>query len=378
VPDDIADNLADTLATMPLIDGHCHVVYDGPVDATRFELSCTESRLPPPAGISYLDGAVGLAIRRWCPPVLDLPPGVSIGEYLDRRTALGADEVARRLLKSAGLSHLLIDTGLADSELTTPDRLANLSGAIVREVTRLETVAEQLAVQETTAKDFASAYVDALTEATKDAVAVKSIVAYRHGFAIDPDRPSPRDVESAAGEWLARPGKRRMNHPVLLRFLLWSAIDRRLPIQMHSGFGDRDVQLSQADPAVLQPFLAATEASGVPMVLLHCYPYHRQAGWVAQVYRHVYVDVGLTVAQVGARADAVLAEFFELAPFGKVLFSTDGYALPELYLVGAAQFRHSLAKQFGGWVADGAMTSNEAERFAAMVGATNAKRVYGI
>jgi predicted TIM-barrel fold metal-dependent hydrolase len=319
-----------------------------------------------------------LAIRRWCPPVLDLPPGVSIGEYLDRRTALGAGDVARRLLKSAGLSHLLIDTGLADSELTTPDRLASLSGAIVREVTRLETVAERLAVQETTAKDFASAYVDALTDASKDAVAVKSIGAYRHGFAIDPDRPSPRDVENAAGEWLARPGRPRMNHPVLLRFLLWSAIDRRLPIQIHAGFGDRDVQLAQADPAVLQPFLAATESSEVPMVLLHCYPYHRQAGWLAQVYRHVYLDVGLTVAQVGARADAVLAEFFELAPFGKLLFSTDGYALPELYLVGAAQFRHSLSKLFTGWVSDGVLTPSEAARIATMVGAENAEHLYAI
>lgn len=169
-----------------------------------------------------------------------------------------------------------------------------------------------------------------------------------------------------------------MSHPVLLRFLLWTAIDRGLPIQIHSGFGDRDAALKEADPAVLQPFLAASEASEVPIVLLHCYPYHRQAGWLAQVYRHVYLDVGLTVAQVGARADAVLAEFFELAPFGKLLFSTDGYALPELYLVGAAQFRHSLSKLFTGWVADGALTASDAARIIAMVGAENARRLYPI
>jgi predicted TIM-barrel fold metal-dependent hydrolase len=95
--------------------------------------------------------------------------------------------------------------------------------------------------------------------------------------------------------------------------------------------------------------LAAAEPSGVAVVLLHCYPYHRQAGWLAQVYPHVYLDVGLTLAQVGAQADVVLREFFELASFGKLLFSTDGYALPELYLVGAAQFRHSLTKLLSGW-----------------------------
>ena len=74
----------------------------------------------------------------------------------------------------------------------------------------------------------------------------------------------------------------------------------------------------------------------------------------------MYVDVGLTVGHLGARADAVLAEFFELAPFGKLLFSTDAYRLPELYLVGAAQFRHSLGRLLDGWVAEGAMSAEDA------------------
>ena len=39
----------------------------------------------------------------------------------------------------------------------------------------------------------------------------------------------------------------------------------------------------------------------------------------------------------------MLAECFELALFGKLLFSTDVYRLPTLYLVGAEQFRLSQA-----------------------------------
>jgi predicted TIM-barrel fold metal-dependent hydrolase len=112
-------------------------------------------------------------------------------------------------------------------------------------------------------------------------------------------------------------------------------------------------------------------------VLLHCYPYHRQAGWLAQVYPHVFVDVGLTVGQVGGRADAVLGEFFELVPFDKLLFSTDGCRLPELYLVGAAQFRHSLGRVLAGLVDDG-FPAAEAERVARMVGRENAARVYAL
>jgi predicted TIM-barrel fold metal-dependent hydrolase len=308
--------------------------------------------------------------------VLDLAAGVPMAEYLARRAELAPDTVAGRLLEAAGLSHLLVDTGLAGSGLIDPGHLGTLADAQVWEVVRLERVAEQLASEGATAAGFASSFVDALARASRNAVSVKSVVAYRGGFPLDPSRPSSAEVQKAAGLWLGRPGPIRMDDPVLLRFLLWCAVERSLPIQIHTGFGDRDLNLARADPALLQPFLAATEAAGVPVVLLHCYPYHRQAGWLAQVYPHVYVDFGLTVTQVGARSDAVLGEFFELAPFGKVLFSTDGYALPELYLVGAAQFRCSLAKLLTAWVSEGAMAPDDAERLAVLVGALNATRLY--
>lgn len=367
---------AGLLATLPLVDGHCHPVLAGAIDPGGFELACTEAHLPAPPGVSYLDGQAGLAIRRWCAPALGLPAGAPMADYLERRSSLGAGEGSQRLLRAAGISDVLVDTGLGPAGLVSPAGLGALAGAAAHVVVRLERVAEDLAADGFGASEFASAFVDRLARATAGAAAVKSVLAYRHGFDIDPGRPGPGEVRAAAAEWLARPGPPRLDHPVLLRFGLWCGLDRGLPLQLHAGFGDRDLALPRADPALLQPFLAAAERTGVPIVLLHCYPYHRQAGWLAQVYPQVHVDVGLTVAQVGARAAAVLAEFCELAPFGKLLFSTDGYALPELFLVGAAQFRHSLAQVLAGWVADGAMPLADAERAATLVGAENARRVY--
>ena len=364
------------LSELRLVDGHCHSILAGRSDPAAFALAASEADAAPPAGISLLDGPVGLAIRRWCAPVLELPPGAPMEDYLTRRAELGVEEVGRRLLQAAALSHVLIDTGLDGPALAPPADVAWAAGAEFREVVRLERVAERLAERGVTAAGFAAAYVTALREATTDAVAVKSVLAYRYGLQIDPARPAPAAIRTAARRWLARPGPARLDEPVLLRFVLWCGIDRGLPVQIHTGFGDRDLRLAAADPALLQRFLAAAEPSGVPIVLLHCYPYHRQAGWLAQVFPHVYVDVGLTVAQVGARADAVIGEFCELAPFGKLLFSTDGYGLPELYLVGAAQFRHSFGRLLAGWVADGAMPSDDCARVAEMVGAGNARRLY--
>jgi len=350
-------------------------VLEGPVGSTEFELSCTEADRPAPGGTSVWDSPVGLAIRRWCAPLLDLAALAPPADYLEQRTALGVAEVSARLLGAAGLSHLLVDTGVGGDELADPAVLGRAAGARVGEVVRLERVAEELAATDVAPERFASAYVDRLDALCRHAVAVKSIVAYRHGLDLDPARPEPAEVRTAAKDWLAG-SSRRLRDPVLLRFVLWAGIDVGLPLQVHTGFGDRDVRLRRGDPSLLQPMLAAVEPTGVPVVLLHCYPFHRQAGWLATVYPHVYLDVGLTVGQVGAAAGTILSECLELAPFAKVLFSTDGYRLPELYLVGAAQFRHSLGRLLDRRIGDGAMSGDDGERVARMVGADNARRVY--
>ncbi len=361
----------------PLVDAHCHVVSTAELSPDEFALAATEGSVPGP---SYLDGPAGYAIRRWCAPVLDLPAGVPMSDYLARRSALGGVEVAGRLLRAAGLDTLLVDTGLGGPPpWLAPAALASTAEATWHEVVRLESVAAAVAASGVDAAGFASAYRTALARATEHAVGVKSILAYRHGFAIDPERPSDASVTAAAGDWL-RGGGSRLTDPVLLRFLLWCGVDTGLPVQLHTGFGDSDVPLRLADPALLQPFCAEVQAAlgpaPVPLVLLHCYPYHRQAGWLALVYPHVYVDVGLTVGQVGPRAAAVLPEFFELAPLGKLLFSTDAYQLPELYQVGAAAYRHALGRMLDSWLADDAITADDAERIALAVGSATARRLY--
>ena len=66
----------------------------------------------------------------------------------------------------------------------------------------------------------------------------------------------------------------------------------------------------------------------------------------------------------------------ELVPAGKLLFSTDACGLPELYLTGAAQYRHALRVLLDGWVADGALSTVDADRTASAIGAGNARRLY--
>lgn len=358
------------LVDMPLVDHHVHGVTQVEVSRREWESMLTESNRPLPDGLSAFDSQVGLAIRRWCAPVLDLPARVSGQAYFQRRLELGVAEVNRRMLAASGITTFLVDTGYGG-------RLPTVGPAQVKAIVRIEAVMEQVGTADVTADDFPDAFRQALHDASVSAVGLKSIVAYRHGLDFDPVRPTDAAVVEAAGQWLQRPGS-RLSDPVLLRFGLWCAVDTGLPLQLHTGFGDPDLDLRRCDPLLLTPWLRAIQSAGVDVLLLHCYPFHRNAGYLAHVFPHVYMDVGLAVSHTGLRSDAVIAESVELAPFGKVLFSTDGCGPAELHYLGAALWRRGMARVLGAWVESGDCEAADARRIARLIGRDNANRVYGL
>jgi len=275
----------------------------------------------------------------------------------------------------------LIDTGYQGDQLTTPEQMAVASGTPARQIVRLEVVAEKVARAGAAAAAWATTFAEelAIETASTGAVGFKSIVAYRFGFDFDPIRPGSADVAAAAGRLmraLETDPAARLTDEVLLRHLIWTAIDIGKPLQIHVGFGDTDVRLHRSNPTLLTDFLIATEPAGTPVMLLHCYPFHREAGYLANVFSHVYMDVGAILNHVGARSANVLAEALELTPFGKMLYSSDAFALPELHYLGAIGFRRDIAKVTGQFVADGAWSAADAERVAEMIGSANANRVY--
>lgn len=218
----------------------------------------------------------------------------------------------------------------------------------------------------------------AVHTAADSAVAFVSVAALRHGSAPASEPPGPGEVRAAAGHWLAR---RRaggtLTDPVLLRHLLWTAVATGLPLQLHAGGGEGcRAGCSGGGAAGIAGFAAATAGLGTDLVLLHGLPYHRHAARLAGAFPHVYVDLGPALAHTGA-AD-VLAQVLELAPFGKLLYSSGAGGLPELHVVGAKVFGQSLARVLGGWVTDGSWALADARRVAELIASGNARRVYGL
>jgi hypothetical protein len=367
---------------LQLIDHHCHGVVKADLDVDGFERLITESTDPPPAGTSRFDGPLGLAVRRWCAPMLGLEPFPSPEEYVARRAELGADAVASSFLKEAGLGALLLDTGYRSQELHDLEAMGRLAGVPVHEIVRLEAVAETVATSGVDAGSYANAYREALEKSSTEAVGLKTIVAYRGGFSFEPEEPTDDEVERAAGTFLdaAASGHARLVDPVLLRFGIWSgarlARERGFPIQFHSGWGDADLDLHLSNPTLLTGLIRQLDRLGVNVVFLHCYPFHRDAAYLSSVYGNVHFDVGSALHYHGPSSARLLAEAMEVAPFSKILFSSDAFGLAEQYHLGAMLFRRALGEVLDGWIEADHCDAVTAERIAEGIARGNALRIY--
>jgi uncharacterized protein len=358
----------------PLVDHHCHGLVLDDLDRAAFEGLLNEAAGPSPLGTTFFDSMLGLAVRRWCAPILGLEPHASAENYLARRRELGA-EASRLLVAAAGIETFLIDSGINAYRLCSPADLAAMTGGRAYEVLRLESLAEELLNTGTDAPDFAHAVEQMLNDST--AVAAKSIAAYRTGLDLPADPPSPGALTHAVAD--LRPsvsGRYRIADPVINAWLAWTAIKIGMPLQIHIGYGDADIDLLHADPLRLTTFLRATEKHEVPVLLLHNYPFHRQAAYLAQVFSHVFIDVGLAVHNTGALSQTVIRETMELVPFGKLLFSSDAYGLAEFYHLGAGLFRRGLSAVLDQLIKEGEMTSQDADHAASLIARHNARRVY--
>jgi predicted TIM-barrel fold metal-dependent hydrolase len=364
-----ANVLDEFVARLSLIDNHVHGFWTQSVDRARFENGLNEANTEPLASFdSGFDTQLGFSVRAHCAPLLGLAPHTSPDSYWERRRTHSETELGALFLNAAGVSHWLVDTGtpgvagLAEFDEASHGR--------VHEIIRLEQIAEQAAAA---AGDYAENFREILCARGASAVATKSVLAYRGGFPGDLSAPSSREVSEAAQRW-REAGGIRLTDRILLRFGLYAALELGKPMQFHVGLGDRDCDLHRTNPMYLLDFLR--RSGDVPIVLLHCYPYEREAGYLASAFNNVYLDVGLSVNHLGARAEAFLGRCLELAPFRKILYSSDGFGPPELHYLGSRLWRQGIAGVLTGFVERGHWSTDDAARVAELIGRGNAQRVY--
>lgn len=185
----------------------------------------------------------------------------------------------------------------------------------------------------------------------------------------------------AARRWQENPRtgtNAKLTDVTLIAYGIHTAVSMRLPLQFHVGFGDRDWTSTKPIPCTSWTFSGPPDVRDTPIMLLHCYPFEREAGYLAHAFENVYIDVGLAVNFTGSRSRDLVARSFELAPFTKILYSSDAFGPAELHYLGARLWRNAITKVVGGWIDDDDCSEADARRIVHLVARDNARRVYAL
>ncbi|HET8750888.1 MAG TPA: amidohydrolase family protein [Gaiellaceae bacterium] len=320
-----AGPLREVLSEIPLVDHHAHGILRAQPSLDEFRGLFSES--PDPRQWPHV--ATGVTYRRGIRELAELF-GVEPAEeaVLAYRLATEPREYARRLLAETNTEHLLLDDGFPPTDVGTSwDELADWVGIPARPVLRVETHPLE----------------DVGNAREQGFVALKTIAAYRGGL----DRVGEQVVAALEAN---------------------EAGGDPLPVQVHCGFGDSDLHLWRSDPSYLKPLVERFRET--PFVLLHCYPYVREAGWLAHVYGNVWFDLSLTIPHVSQPAQAI-REALELAPVSKLLYASDAARTPELYYLAARWWRRAL-----GEVLPELLPERDVEEAARRILRENARRLY--
>ena len=300
---------------------------------------------------------------------------------LARRAELGHEELAGRCLRAANLEMVLMDDGFLPGQICPIEWHERFLP--VRRLLRIETVAEDLLKAASSFDDFVARFRAALNPPSANVVGLKSIAAYRTGLDIQP--PDPAAAQVAWQRWKQAEGasaRPRLAEKELLDLLIDHAMElaakHRLPVQFHTGFGDPDLDLRAANPLHLRRLFEDQRFKNAPIVLLHSsYPFAREAGYLASVYPHAYLDLGLAIPflSVSGMRETIRA-LLELAPTDKLMYSSDAHLFAELYYLGAKWGRLALGDCLEDAVGDGDLTAAEGDEIAEAVLRGNARRLY--
>lgn len=371
------------LSHIAVVDGHAHpFLRPEAADRRPFASFFTESDLP-----AYIQrhAAATLAYRRAVADLASLLGCAPTEEAVrERRSLLPLAEYLKFLDAGGHIEAVLLDDGYPTADALSLAEMRAICPWRVERILRLETLLERLIPACATLDELTDRFLAELDGLAPQVAALKSIIAYRSG--LDLRRPSRSGVEAglSQAQSAARRGPLRLTAKAVLdRFVLlalaWSA-RHRLPFQLHTGFGDRDADLTAANPLLLRPILQDPELAEVPIVLLHAgYPYVREAAYLASIYPNVYVDLSLAVPLLWGQAmEGLLAELLGLAPATKILYGSDAVGIPDPLWLGARWCREALAAVLGRAVERSQTTEDDARWAAERVLRSNAVELYGL
>ncbi|XP_062117384.1 uncharacterized protein LOC133831196 [Humulus lupulus] len=302
------------------------------------------------------------------------------------RRVKGLEAISSTCFKAAKISAILIDDGVKldkEHEIEWHKAFSPFVGRILRIERLAETILDEELPGGTswTLDKFTQIFVEKLKSVAGEIFGLKSIAAYRSGLEINTNV-SKIDAEEGLTETLLASKPVRVANKKFIDYIFTQSLEVAqqfdLPMQIHTGFGDKDLDMRLANPLHLRDVLEDKRFSKCRIVLLHAsYPFSKEASFLASVYSQVYLDFGLALPKLSTQGMiSSIKELLELAPINKVMFSTDGYAFPETYYLGAKKSREVIFSVLRDACLDGDLDIHEAVQAAKDIFAENSIRFY--
>jgi len=356
------------LSGIPVIDGHCHffAVKDVPADLFR---TLTPSLNPVAAQDIRNTLAYGAMIGQLRSFLGVRGPEEEVLAERERRIKDDYRQYVTDLLEDALIESLVVDVGYKPAGVDGP-AFEELVPVPVRYVYRIETEVDRLCQEGLPFPEAEERFFQALEEALSwpKLAALKSIIAYRTGLKIQKVNRASL-VKGAAGE-------KEIRDYFFLK-AVEKSIEMALPMQIHTGFGSSTIDLSLANPALLKGFLDDPAFRDARLVLLHGgYPYSFEAGYLANVYSHVYLDLSEINLFIPSGFSGALRSVFEMCPFNKAMYGSDGFIVPESCWLGARTGRKGLADLLGEFITNGLLDQDRAVEIAGWILSGTARKFY--
>jgi hypothetical protein len=270
----------------------------------------------------------------------------AVVEARNAAVAAGYRDYVGRLFADAQLEAVIFDDGYPLPQVPMEAVRAELP-VRCEPIYRIEPLIVDLLRAQLSWAEFRQRYDDAISNALRSGYwGLKSVIAYRTGLDVSPLSRTPDQgfwALDAIQRGLGGGSMKKLRDHLLCR-ALELCMDHDVPMQIHTGMGDFEVNLVLCRPAYLMELLRFPGYRGCRVILVHTgYPYHREAGYMAHVLPRVYCDISEGIPFAGSGAPALLRELVEMAPLHKIAYGSDGYKLPEILYASAKVGKRAVA-----------------------------------
>ncbi|MEM2127408.1 MAG: amidohydrolase family protein [Candidatus Bathyarchaeia archaeon] len=380
-----------------VVDDHCHPFLPSREDREfpqLFNLSTLN--------ISRVHGESTLLYRkviRELARVLDCPLDLDV-VVKRRREEYSSDPSGyiEKLFNDAKIGTLILDMGYPSVEYSgysiPLEEFRKLVRCSLRCIYRIEPLLFRILQADPTFEELLDRFMESLERAVKTEgyIGFKSVVAYRVGL-----RNLKQDENSAREAYRRLKGKDFLRVPlrerdpksvederVLRGYLLCRALEKSIdldvPFQIHTGIGDSpQIDVRESNPLHLHDIIADDHLGKAKLVLVHAgYPYVEEAGYLANNYPNVYIDLSEMFPFTAAGMRDATLRLLYMAPVTKIMYGSDGFRIPELFWISALWGKKALSEALEELVNSEVIDEDYAYKAGGLILSENSIKLYKI